>query len=82
MMGKVGVLFKIYAEEGKEEEVEKNIASELKPNGIQLDDIGFGIRVIKALFIHEDSEGSGSIEEKLRKISGVREVEVEEETLI
>ncbi|MGB9732484.1 MAG: hypothetical protein ACP5P2_01175 [Candidatus Micrarchaeia archaeon] len=81
-MGKVGVIFKVYAENGEEEKVSKEIAEKLKPNGIQLEDVAFGIKIIKVLFIHEDSEGSTVFEEKLKKINGVREVEVEEESLL
>jgi len=80
-MSDVGVLFKIYPENGKEEEISKKIA-ELKPAGMQLEDIAFGIKVIKVLFIHDDKEGSSVFEEKLKSIDGVREVEVEEESLI
>ena len=81
-MGKVGVVFKVYPENGEEEKVSKRIAEELKPNGMQLEDIAFGIKVIKVLFIHEDTEGSSVFEEKLKNIEGVKEVEVEEESLL
>jgi len=81
-MGKVGVVFKVYPENGEEEKVSKRIAEALKPNGIQLEDIAFGIKVIKVLFIHEDTEGSSIFEEKLKNIEGVKEVEVEEESLL
>jgi len=81
-MGKVGVVFKVYPENGEEEKVSKRIAEALKPNGIQLEDVAFGIKVIKVLFIHEDTEGSSVFEEKLKNIEGVKEVEVEEESLL
>jgi translation elongation factor EF-1beta len=81
-MGKVGVVFKVYPENGQEEKVSKRIAEALKPNGIQLEDIAFGIKVIKVLFIHDDTEGSSVFEEKLKNIEGVKEVEVEEESLL
>jgi len=81
-MGKVGVIFKVYPENGEEEKVSKRIVEALKPNGIQLEDIAFGIKVIKVLFIHEDTEGSSVFEEKLKNIEGVKEVEVEEESLL
>ncbi|MGC8662742.1 MAG: hypothetical protein ACP5RT_03080 [Candidatus Micrarchaeia archaeon] len=81
-MGKVGVVFKVYANNGEEEKVSDEIAKKLKPNGMQLEDVAFGIKIIKVLFIHEDNEGSSSYEDKLRKINGVKEVEVEEEGLL
>ena len=49
---------------------------------MQLEDIAFGIKVIKVMFVHDDSEGSSIIEEKLRKVNGVTEVEVADESLI
>jgi translation elongation factor EF-1beta len=81
-MGRVGVVFKVYAENGEEEKVSKAIAEKLKPNGMQLEEIAFGIKIIKVLFIHEDTEGSSVYEDKLKSIEGVKEVEVEEESLL
>jgi translation elongation factor EF-1beta len=81
-MGRVGVIYKVYVEEGEEDKVAKMISEKLKPNGMQVEDIAFGIKVIKVLFIHEDTEGSSVYEEKLKKLPGVREVEVMEESLL
>ncbi|MCL5239299.1 MAG: elongation factor 1-beta family protein [Candidatus Marsarchaeota archaeon] len=81
-MGDVAVLFRIYAEEGKEESVRKEIADTLKPKGSQLEEVAFGIKTIKALFVHDDAHGSSEIEEKLRKLPGVKEVEIVEESLV
>ena len=81
-MAKVAVLFKIYAEEGKESEVSKLIHEQLKPTAMQMEEIGYGIKIIKAMFVYEDEQGSSRIEESIRKVSGVREVEVAEESLV
>ncbi|HVA83073.1 MAG TPA: hypothetical protein VNF06_02825 [Candidatus Aquilonibacter sp.] len=81
-MGKVAVLFKVYTEEGQQEEVANRIKTELKPNGIQMEEIGFGIKIIKVQFVYEDEQGSTKLEESLRKVQGVNEVEVIEETLL
>jgi len=81
-MGDVAVLFRIYADEGKEEVVRKTIVEQLKPKGSQLEDVAFGIKTIKVLFIHPDSQGSSDMEEALKKIPGVRDVEVIEEGLL
>ncbi|MDE1805054.1 MAG: hypothetical protein KGH59_04725 [Candidatus Micrarchaeota archaeon] len=81
-MGKVAVLFKVYAEEGKADEVAAKIRAELMPHGLQLEEIGFGIKIIKVQFIYEDEQGSSKIEDSIRKVQGVTEVEVMEETLI
>ena len=74
-MGEVAVLFRVYAEKGQEEAVRQAISKTLKPKGSQLEDVAFGIKTIKVLFLHDDSEGSSEIEEKLKKVAGVNEVE-------
>lgn len=81
-MGDVAVLFRVYAEEGKEEEVRKSITDQLKPKGSQLEEVAFGIKTIKVLFVHDDSQGSSEIEELLKKIPGVSQVEIVEESLM
>lgn len=81
-MGEVAVLFKIYIESGSEESVDKAISNDLKPKSLQFEEIGFGIKVLKAFFVHDDSTGSSEIEERIRRIPGVNGVEVEQESLI
>ena len=82
-MAKVGVLFKVFAQEGRLEEVIEKIKSDLKPQDIRSEELAFGIKIIKVLFVFEDSEtGSSNVEEKLKKVNGVSEVEVEQESLI
>ncbi len=81
-MGSVATVFKVYIESGKEGDVSKEIREKLKPKNMQVEDVAFGIKVAKVLFVHEDTEGSSSFEERLRKISGVNEVEVDDETLL
>ncbi len=81
-MGNVITLFKVYTEPGNEEKVSIEIKNSLNPKGMQLEDIAFGIKVIKVMFVHDDSEGSSIIEEKLRKVNGVTEVEVADESLM
>ncbi len=79
-MGKVATLFKVYADDA--DTVKQSIVNSLHPSSIQLEEIGFGINVIKVMFVHEDSEGSTKYEEWLRRIAGVRDVEVAEESLL
>ena len=81
-MGSVATVFKVYIENGKENEVSKAIKETLKPKNMQVEEVAFGIKVAKVLFVHEDTEGSSAFEEKLRKIHGVNEVEVDDETLL
>ncbi|MGA3020348.1 MAG: hypothetical protein ABSD68_00140 [Candidatus Micrarchaeales archaeon] len=80
-MGDVAVLFRIYTAEGGIDKVKAEVVK-LKPRGLQIEDVAFGIKTIKVLFIHPDSHGSSEIEDEIRKIPGVNEVEVLEETLV
>ncbi|MGC8478378.1 MAG: hypothetical protein ACP5NE_00395 [Candidatus Micrarchaeia archaeon] len=81
-MSKVGVVFKVYAEEGKLESVAAEV-KKLEPQDMRQEELAFGIKVLKVLFVFDDSKaGSSNIEEKLKGIEGVSEVDVEEETLV
>jgi translation elongation factor EF-1beta len=81
-MGKVATLFNVYANQGKEEEVVNEIRDSMKPNSLSVEDIAFGIKIIKVMFIHEDSEGSDVLENRLRQVKETNNVEVAEESLI
>ncbi len=81
-MGKVATVFKVYIESGKEAEVSKEIKDKLKPNGFQMEEVAFGIKVLKVMFIHEDEDGSTAYENNLRKIKDVTEVEIDGESLL
>lgn len=81
-MGDVATIFKVYADTGKEMDVRDNIVKTLKPKSIQLEEVAFGIKVIKVMFVHTDEEGSTAIEEKLKLIKNVTEVEVADQTLL
>ncbi len=80
-MGNVATIFKVYIEGGHEDEVLKDV-KKLNPKSMQLEDVAFGIKVLKVMFIHTDEEGSTSYEDKLRKVKNVNEVEVAEQTLL
>jgi translation elongation factor EF-1beta len=82
-MSNVAVLFKVYPKENMTDKALENIKAEMNPTGMQVEDIGFGIKVIKVMFKFDDTKTSSSkIEEDLRKVEGVGELEVEEEGLI
>ncbi len=82
-MGKVATIFKVFADEPEQTEmVRDEIVKTMKPQSIQLEDIAFGIKVIKVMFVHEDSDGSTSFEEKLKTLKGVKDVEVADQTLL
>lgn len=82
-MSKVGVVFKIYPRDGELERAADAVRTELKPASMQLEEVAFGIKLIKAFFKFDDTETSSSkIEESIKRISSVSEVEVEEESLL
>ncbi|MDE1870995.1 MAG: hypothetical protein KGI06_02020 [Candidatus Micrarchaeota archaeon] len=83
-MSKVAVLFKVYPKEGvSAEALADAVKRDTSPAGMQIDDVAFGIKVVKAMFKFDDSETSSSkIEEKLRAVKGVGEIEVMEEGLL
>ncbi len=82
-MSTVAVLFRIYPKEGMLEKVMQNIGDALKPVGMQMEDIAFGIKTVKALFKFDDEKtGSSNIEQSLKEVEGVEEVEVLEESLL
>ncbi len=81
-MGDVAVLFKVYPESGQEDAVLKEIKEKMQPKSMQKEEVAFGIKVVKVLFVHPDNSGSTDLEEQLKKVPGVREVEVAEESLI
>ena len=52
IMGKVATVFKVYPESfDQAEQLRSSIISQMKPTSSQLEDIGFGIKVIKVIFV-------------------------------
>ncbi|MCL4403199.1 MAG: hypothetical protein M1500_03110 [Candidatus Marsarchaeota archaeon] len=81
-MSKVVVVFKVYPKDDAFDKAVEEIKG-MGPNDIKSEDIGFGIKVIKVSFIYEDSAGGSSdIEDRLKKLESISEVEVAEETLL
>jgi translation elongation factor aEF-1 beta len=81
-MGNVSVIIKVYPNDPSGiDELKTQISNELHPQDIKIEDIGFGVKILKVMFIVPDSEG-GIIEEKVRSIQGVSQLEVESISLI
>jgi translation elongation factor EF-1beta len=83
-MSKATVLFKVYpADPEKVAQTMDNIKAAMNPSGMQAQEVAFGIKLIKVLFVYESKEmGSSQFEDGLKKVDGVGEVEVEEESLM
>jgi translation elongation factor EF-1beta len=82
-MSNVGILFKIFAEDNKTDELMVRIKETLAPKSMGTEELAFGIKIIKAFFEFDDSKtSSSSLEASIKAIKGVSEVEVLEESLI
>ena len=75
-MAKVQCVMKVYPEDVNKLAELKEALRVLKPVGMSELDVGFGIKLLKIAIIMDDSEG-GDIEERVMKIPGVSQVEVE-----
>ena len=75
----VAAQIKIYlADPSSSESVKADIGKIAKVQKFWEEDIGFGIKVLKANIMLADSEGGMEIlEEKIKKINNVSEIEVE-----
>ncbi|MGC8537732.1 MAG: hypothetical protein ACP5MZ_01970 [Candidatus Micrarchaeia archaeon] len=81
-MSMVSIIFKVYPEESSFDSVASALKG-MEARDVKAEDIGFGIKVIKAMFVFDDTKtNSSSIEEAVKGIAGVSEVEVEEESLL
>jgi len=82
-MSNVAVVFKVYAQESDPSALMDTIKKDLNPAGMQMEEVAFGIKVIKVLFKFDDTKTSSTkFEEELKKVKGVGEIEVFEEGLI
>jgi len=78
-MGRVIVTFRIMPEsvEVDLDSLEQKIKSEISPQRIQRVPIAFGLNAIQIIKLVEEKEGEmDRITDKIKKIKGVREVEV------
>jgi len=82
-MGKVAITFKLMPEDiDVDIEAIKSQVEELGAKQIIIEEIAFGLKAIKAMFIMEDKGGGQNLEERLGAIEGVGSVETEGITLI
>ncbi len=75
----VAVEIKIFVQENsKIKQVKEGISKLVKVQDCKEDEVGFGIKALKATILLNDKEGGlDMIEEKIRAIDGVSEMEVE-----
>ena len=82
-MGKVAVSIRIMPEtpEVDLETVKNEIAKKVQLNDAKIEPLAFGLKALKILVVVPDSSFDG-LENEIRSVKGVSEVEVESSTLI
>jgi translation elongation factor aEF-1 beta len=82
-MGKVAVTFKIMSDTIETDmfDLKDEIAKKVKIQDYHVEAIAFGIKVLRVLVVTDDS-GTSGIEEQIKSVKGVSEVEVESSTLL
>ncbi len=59
------------------EAVKEEIGKIVKLQGSNVEELGFGIKILKIVFVEDESKGTEEVEGKLSSISGVSQVEIE-----
>ncbi|VVB74006.1 Elongation factor 1-beta [uncultured archaeon] len=81
-MGNVVITAKIYADDPASfEDIKSSISRLGRLADSRIEDVGFGAKVLKVLIVMPDTAG-GDIEEKLKAIKGVSQVQVEDVSLM
>ncbi|MGB9719018.1 MAG: elongation factor 1-beta [Candidatus Anstonellales archaeon] len=78
-MGEVAVTVKIFPEDvEKLEEIRVAVGKIVKIAKSNSEDIGFGLKALKIIFVMDDVGGVDAVEQKLSSIPGVSQVQVED----
>ena len=82
-MGNVAISFKIMPESPDVdlEKIKKEIGKKMEIKDSKIEPLAFGLSALRILIVVPDKE-MGDIENKIRSVEGVSEVEVESSTLI
>ncbi len=79
MSNEVAVSMKIFMDDqGKMEETLKEINKIVTVTNMKTEDVGFGIKALKIIFLMGDDGGVDQIEEKIAAVQNVSQVQVEE----
>ncbi len=79
MANEVAVSLKIFLEDqSRMEETLKEIGKIVKITNTKTEDVGFGIKALKIIFLMGDSGGVDKIEEKIAAVPNVSQAQVEE----
>jgi translation elongation factor EF-1beta len=78
-MGEVAVTFKVFVEDMSVFDAVKEELKKAGARSMQDEEVGFGIKTIKAMFIIPDGEGEiDKLEAKVSSLKGVSEIRAEE----
>jgi elongation factor 1-beta len=82
-MGNVAISLKIMPESPDTdlEKIKEEIAKKIEIKDSKIEPLAFGLKALKILVVIPD-KGSENIENEIRTVSGVSEVEVESSTLV
>lgn len=79
MANEVAVSMKIFLEDqGKMDETVAEIGKVVKVTSTKTEDIGFGIKALKIIFLMPDGGGIDEIEEKIAAIPNISQAQTEE----
>lgn len=82
-MGRVAITLKVFPESVEVQgRVAEEIKSKFKPTQFIEIPVFGGLNAFKVIFVRDDKQGEGTLEEDLRKVPGVSEVQTEDVTLI
>ena len=82
-MGDVAVTAKVHLEDPSNiEEVLQRIKEKLEVSDSKVEELAFGIKVLKVVVMSNDAEGSPDVESVISSIEGVSSVEIESVTRV
>ena len=82
-MGRVAITLKVYAESPEvQEKMISEIREKFKPTQVITVPVFGGLNAYKVIFVRDDKQGEGTLEEDLKKVKGVSEVQTDDVTLI
>ncbi len=83
-MGKVAILLKVFPKDSNVDmsEVMEKTKSIEGVKDAKLEELAFGIKTIKLLVVTENAEKAKEVEQRLREIDGVGEVQIESTSLV
>ena len=82
-MGKVAITLKVYPESPEvQEKMIAEVKEKFKPTQVVEVPVFGGLNAYKVIFVRDDKQGEGTLEEDLKKVPGVSEVQTDDVTLI